>query len=142
MAVDLSERALDITRANADAHRAPVVVERRDALALESEEERWDIIVSNPPYIRESETATMHSNVVCHEPREALFVPDSDPLLFYRAIARYATTALRHGAPIYFECNTSLVEATAQLLSDIGLVNVVTRDDQFGKPRFIKAIRP
>ncbi|MBQ6228409.1 MAG: peptide chain release factor N(5)-glutamine methyltransferase [Prevotella sp.] len=142
VAVDLSERALDITRANADAHRAPVVVERRDALALESEEERWDIIVSNPPYIRESETATMHSNVVCHEPREALFVPDSDPLLFYRAIARYATTALRHGAPIYFECNTSLVEATAQLLSDIGLVNVVTRDDQFGKPRFIKAIRP
>lgn len=142
VAVDLSKRALDITRTNADAHHAAVVVERRDALALESEDERWDIIVSNPPYIRESEAAIMHPNVTRHEPHEALFVPDSDPLLFYRAIARYATTALRHGASIYFECNTALVEATAQLLSDIGLVKVETRDDQFGKPRFIKAIRP
>ena len=140
--MDVGERALGITRANADAHHAPVVVERRDALALKSEDERWDIIVSNPPYIRESEAAIMHPNVTRHEPREALFVPDNDPLLFYRAIARYATTALRHGASIYFECNTALVEATAQLLNDIGLVNVVTRDDQFGKPRFIKAIRP
>ncbi len=142
VAADLSERALAVCRTNAATHQAPVVVERRDALAMGDDHERWDIIVSNPPYIRESEARDMHPNVTGHEPAEALFVPDDDPLLFYRHIGQYATTALRHGAALYFECNTALVDATARLMEDTGLAHVETRPDQFGKPRFIKALRP
>lgn len=142
VAVDLSERALAITRGNASALHAPVVVERRDALQMEDADEQWDIIVSNPPYIRQSEQSGMHPNVTLHEPPEALFVPDADPLLFYRAIARYATKALRHGGALYFECNTALVTHTASLVSTFGLTSVATRADQFGRDRFIKAIRP
>ena len=141
VAFDISEQALAVTLRNAATHHAPIEVKLRNALMMEGDHEQWDIIVSNPPYIRESERKDMHPNVTRHEPDLALFVPDDDPLVFYRAIGLYATTALRHGGKLYFECNTALVDATTHLLQQQGFTQVTSRADQFGRPRFIKAIR-
>lgn len=158
---DISEDALRIAADNAERLGADVMFRRRDALRLEedfSAEERleaeqggaealsdtnaaepWGIIVSNPPYICNREAADMHANVLRHEPHLALFVPDTDPLLFYRAIARYAMRSLRKGGWLLFECNTLYAHDTAQMASDMGFVTSVVEDDCFGKPRFVKA---
>lgn len=158
---DISEDALRIAADNAERLGAEVEFRRRDALRLEedfSAEERleaeqggaealsdtnaaepWDIIVSNPPYICNREAADMHANVLRHEPHLALFVPDTDPLLFYRAIARYAMRNLRKGGWLLFECNTLYAHDTAQMASDMGFATSVVEDDCFGKPRFVKA---
>lgn len=154
---DISEDALRIATDNAERLGADVKFRRRDALRLEenfpAEEnqggaealsdtnaaEPWDIIVSNPPYICNREAADMHANVLRHEPHLALFVPDTDPLLFYRAIARYAMRSLRKGGWLLFECNTLYAYDTAQMASDMGFATSVVEDDCFGKPRFVKA---
>lgn len=155
---DISEDALRIAADNAKRLGAEVEFRRRDALRLEddfSAEEKleaeqggaealrdsasWDIIVSNPPYICNREAADMHANVLRHEPHLALFVPDTDPLLFYRAIARYAMRSLRKGGWLLFECNTLYAHDTAQMVSDMGFATSVVEDDCFGKPRFVKA---
>lgn len=159
---DISEDALRIAADNAERLGADVKFRRRDALRLEeekSEEMRlekekggaevliadnassasWDIIVSNPPYICNREAADMHANVLRHEPHLALFVPDTDPLLFYRAIARYAMRSLRKGGWLLFECNTLYAHDTAQMAADMGFATSVVEDDCFGKPRFVKA---
>ena len=155
---DISEDALRITADNAERLGADVKFRRRDALRLEedfpAEENQggaevliadnaaaasWDIIVSNPPYICNREAADMHANVLRHEPHLALFVPDTDPLLFYRAIARYAMRSLRKGGWLLFECNTLYAHDTAQMASDMGFATSVVEDDCFGKPRFVKA---
>lgn len=155
---DISEDALRIAADNAARLGADVEFRRRDALRLEedflAEENQggaealsadnvssasWDIIVSNPPYICNREAADMHANVLRHEPHLALFVPDTDPLLFYRAIARYAMRSLRKGGWLLFECNTLYAHDTAQLASDMGFATSVVEDDCFGKPRFVKA---
>lgn len=155
---DISEDALRIAADNAKRLGADVEFRRRDALSLEedfSTEERleaeqggaealrdsasWDIIVSNPPYICNREAADMHANVLRHEPHLALFVPDTDPLLFYRAIARYAMRSLKKGGWLLFECNTLYAHDTAQMTLDIGFATSIVEDDCFGKPRFVKA---
>lgn len=155
---DISEDALRIATDNAERLGAEVKFHRRDALRLEEDlpaeenqggaealsdtnaaAESWDIIVSNPPYICNREAADMHANVLRHEPHLALFVPDTDPLLFYRAIARYAMRSLRKGGWLLFECNTLYAHDTAQMASDMGFVTSVVEDDCFGKPRFVKA---
>lgn len=139
---DISEDALRIAADNAARLGAEVKFRRRDALRLEeekSEEIMLDIIVSNPPYICNREAADMHANVLRHEPHLALFVPDTDPLLFYRAIARYAMRSLRKGGWLLFECNTLYAHDTAQMASDMGFATSVVEDDCFGKPRFVKA---
>lgn len=155
---DISEDALRIATDNAERLGAEVKFRRRDALRLEedfpAEENQggaevliadnassasWDIIVSNPPYICNREAADMHANVLRHEPHLALFVPDTDPLLFYRAIARYAMRNLRKGGWLLFECNTLYAHDTAQMASDMGFATSVVEDDCFGKPRFVKA---
>lgn len=155
---DISEDALRIAADNAERLGADVKFRRRDALRLEenfpAEEnqggaealsdtnaaaESWDIIVSNPPYICNREAADMHANVLRHEPHLALFVPDTDPLLFYRAIARYAMRSLRKGGWLLFECNTLYAHDTAQMASDMEFATSVVEDDCFGKPRFVKA---
>ena len=154
---DISEDALLIAADNAERLGADVKFRRRDALRLEedfpAEENQggaealsdtnaaasWDIIVSNPPYICNREAADMHANVLRHEPHLALFVPDTDPLLFYRAIARYAMRSLRKGGWLLFECNTLYAHDTAQMASDMGFATSVVEDDCFGKPRFVKA---
>lgn len=154
---DISEDALRIAADNAERLGADVKFRRRDALRLEeyfpAEEnqggaealsdtnaaaESWDIIASNPPYICNREAADMHANVLRHEPHLALFVPDTDPLLFYRAIACYAMRSLRKGGWLLFECNTLYAHDTAQMASDMGFATSVVEDDCFGKPRFVK----
>ena len=155
---DISEDALRIAADNAERLGADVKFRRRDALRLEEDfpaeenqggaealsdtnaaAESWDIIVSNPPYICNREAADMHANVLRHEPHLALFVPDTDPLLFYRAIARYAMRSLKKGGWLLFECNTLYAHVTAQMASDMGFATSVVEDDCFGKPRFVKA---
>lgn len=155
---DISEDALRIAADNAERLGAEVKFRRRDALRLEEDflaeenqggaealsdtnaaAESWDIIVSNPPYICNREAADMHANVLRHEPHLALFVPDTDPLLFYRAIARYAMRSLRKGGWLLFECNTLYAHDTAQMASDMGFATSVVENDCFGKPRFVKA---
>lgn len=154
---DISEDALRIAADNAARLGAEVKFRRRDALRLEEDfpaeenqggaealsdtnaAEPWDIIVSNPPYICNREAADMHANVLRHEPHLALFVPDTDPLLFYRAIARYAMRSLRKGGWLLFECNTLYAHDTAQMASDMGFATSVVEDDCFGMPRFVKA---
>ena len=155
---DISEDALRIAADNAERLGADVKFRRRDALRLEEDfpaeenqggaealsdtnaaAESWDIIVSNPPYICNREAAAMHANVLRHEPHLALFVPDTDPLLFYRAIARYSMRSLRKGGWLLFECNTLYAHDTAQMASDMGFATSVVEDDCFGKPRFVKA---
>ena len=98
----------------------------------------WDLIVSNPPYICDSERSAMDDNVLLHEPHTALFVPDDDPLRFYRAIARYALLTLNIGGSLLFECNTRYAEATGTMLSDMGFEEVTVSDDCFGLPRFVR----
>ena len=155
---DISEDALRIAADNAERLGADVKFRRRDALRLEEDfpaeenqggaevlsdtnaaAESWDIIVSNPPYICNREAADMHANVLRHEPHLALFVPDTDPLLFYRAIASYAMRSLRKGGWLLLECNTLYAHDTAQMASDMGFATSVVEDDCFGKPRFVKA---
>ncbi|WP_297007107.1 peptide chain release factor N(5)-glutamine methyltransferase [Prevotella sp.] len=139
---DISEDAIRIAADNAERLGADVKFRRRDALRLEeekSEEIMLDIIVSNPPYICNREAADMHANVLRHEPHLALFVPDTDPLLFYRAIASYAMRSLRKGGWLLFECNTLYAHDTAQMALDMGFATSVVEDDCFGKPRFVKA---
>lgn len=155
---DISEDALRIAADNAKRLGADVKFRRRDALRLEEDfpaeenqggaealsdtnaaAESWNIIVSNPPYICNREAADMHANVLRHEPHLALFVPDTDPLLFYRAIARYAMRSLRKGGWLLFECNMLYAHDTAQMASDMGFATSVVEDDCFGKPRFVKA---
>lgn len=155
---DISEEALRIAADNAERLGADVKFRRRDALRLEedfpAEENQsgaevliadnassasWDVIVSNPPYICNREAADMHANVLRHEPHLALFVPDTDPLLFYRAIARYSMRSLRKGGWLLFECNTLYAHDTAQMASNMGFATSVVEDDCFGKPRFVKA---
>lgn len=133
---DISADALAIAAANARGLGADVVFKLRDALDASDTSGSWDIIVSNPPYIREAERADMAVNVLDYEPESALFVPDDDPLLFYSAIARYAHGSLRHGGKLLFECNTRFATATADMMRSCGFDDVRVAADCFGKPRF------
>mgnify|MGYP000998462878 CR=1 FL=1 len=102
----------------------------------------WDLIVSNPPYICDSERSAMDDNVLLHEPHTALFVPDDDPLRFYRAIARYALLTLNIGGSLLFECNTRYAEATGAMLRDMCFEEVTVSDDCFNLPRFVRGSSP
>lgn len=135
---DISEEALRTAQDNADALKAEVVFRKRDALRADNTAAPWDLIVSNPPYICDSERSAMDDNVLLHEPHTALFVPDDDPLRFYRAIARYALLTLNIGGNLLFECNTRYAEATGKMLSDMGFKEVTVSDDCFNLPRFVR----
>lgn len=135
---DISTDALAIAAGNAHKLGASVRFEHQDALSAPDDEERWDVIVSNPPYICDRERANMSDNVLSYEPELALFVPDSDPLLFYRAIARYASKALKPGGRLLFETNTAYAHEVAQVMADEGFTAIEVRNDCFGKPRMVK----
>ncbi|MCI6307863.1 MAG: HemK family protein methyltransferase [Prevotella sp.] len=137
---DISTDALAIAAGNAHRLGASVRFEHQDALSAPDDEERWDVIVSNPPYICDKERADMSDNVLSYEPELALFVPDSDPLLFYRAIARYASKALKPGGRLLFETNTAYVYEVAQTMADEGFTAIEVRNDCFGKPRMVKGV--
>jgi release factor glutamine methyltransferase len=135
---DISTDALAIAAGNAHRLGASVRFEHQDALSAPDDEERWDVIVSNPPYICDRERADMSDNVLSYEPELALFVPDSDPLLFYRAIARYASKALKPGGRLLFETNTAYTHEVAQVMANEGFTAIEVRNDCFGKPRMVK----
>lgn len=139
---DISEEALRTAESNAKALKAEVAFCKRDALRAEESVAPWNLIVSNPPYICDSERADMDDNVLLHEPHTALFVPDDDPLRFYRAIARYALRSLSNGGSLLFECNTRYAEATGEMMREMGFEDVTVNDDCFGLPRFVKGNSP
>jgi len=138
-ALDISREALEIARENG--RRLGVEVEwiEDDALGgmARLAGRRFDVIVSNPPYIPRSEMASMHRNVTGYEPHEALFVDDSDPLAFYRAIARAAVGMLSDGGSLLFEVHERLAERTADVLRAEGFADVRIEKDCFGKQRMV-----
>jgi len=143
---DISEKALEVARKNAKRTHVHVSFEQVDVLSAplphrEEPEAGFDIIVSNPPYVCKEEKEQMEPHVLEHEPHEALFVPDDDPLLFYRHIGNYAKTALYEGGKLYFEINPRFCKDTERLLSGLGFHDIQVRKDQFGKERFISACR-
>lgn len=135
---DISTDALTIAAGNAHRLGASVRFEHQDALSAPDDKACWDVIVSNPPYICDRERADMSDNVLSYEPELALFVPDSDPLLFYRAIAHYASKALKPGGRLLFETNTAYAHEVAQAMADEGFTAIEVRNDCFGKPRMVK----
>lgn len=154
---DISEDALRIAQGNVEMLKARNVrIEYQDALALRkaantteisdsepdsSPSKDWDLIVSNPPYICEKEKADMEKNVLEHEPSLALFVPDEDPLKFYRAIAEYASSALKSGGALYFEINPIYEKETREMLLKLDFKDIETKEDAFGKKRMMRAIK-
>ena len=137
---DISEDALRIAQGNVEMLKAGNVrIEYQDALMLPKTAEAADIIVSNPPYICEKEKADMEKNVLEHEPSIALFVPDEDPLKFYRAIAEYASSALKPEGALYFEINPIYEKETREMLQSLGFKDIETKEDAFGKKRMMKA---
>lgn len=135
-AIDISDPALAVARRNASLLRARVNFRRDDILSAKPDLNTYDIIVSNPPYIADSERQTMDPRVYGHEPTGALFVPDSDPLKFYRAIAAYAATALSHGGALYFEINPLFVDGLRDLLTKAGFADIDILRDFRGNYRF------
>lgn len=166
---DISKDALRIAQGNVEMMKAGNVrIEHQDALALPKAAEpdnekmkgnadkevvkpkgeaktpstqKWDLIVSNPPYICEKEKADMEKNVLEHEPSLALFVPDEDPLKFYRAIAEYASSALKSGGALYFEINPIYEKETREMLLKLDFKDIETKEDAFGKKRMMRAIK-
>lgn len=140
-AMDVSPDALRIAQGNADALGARVDFVLQDILHPSPTDRQWDVIVSNPPYVCQSEAADMEDNVLLHEPSLALFVPDQDPLLFYRSIALYGLDHLLPGGWLFFEINRAYARETADMLGGYGYQQVVCRQDQFGNPRMVCARR-
>jgi release factor glutamine methyltransferase len=143
---DISEEALAVAQKNAKLMGVEVRFEKQDALCPleergERREERWDLIVSNPPYICNKEREAMERNVLEHEPQQALFVPDDDPLQFYRAIAQYGQHALKPEGWLFFEINPLYAKDMQEMLSMMSYHDIEMKTDQFGKQRMIKAQR-
>lgn len=141
-AMDISADALRIAGGNASMLQADVELVQEDILHPARRERQWDIIVSNPPYIRHMEAGDMEATVLEHEPHTALFVPDSDPLLFYRAIGQYAWEHLGRQGKLWFEINREFHRETCQLLEGFGFTGIEARKDFYDNYRFVKATRP
>lgn len=139
VAVDVSESALEVARENARRHRVSVDFVRCDMLQ-EGPSGHFDLIVSNPPYVTLQEKDEMRPNVLRYEPHRALFVPDDDPLVFYRAIAEYGCRSLNPGGMLWFELNERYGSEVASLLEQSGYSEVTVHDDMFGKQRMAEAV--
>lgn len=138
-ALDFSKRALDMATSNANRNQVEVDFYQQDILIAGGFKEKYDIIVSNPPYVREQEKAEVETNVLGFEPHAALFVSDQDPLVFYRKIAALALENLLPKGILFLEINQYLGNETVALLKNTGFKSVELRQDMFGKDRMIKA---
>lgn len=139
-ATDISQGALAVARKNAEALGANVTFREEDLLAPPAYENGiFDLVVSNPPYVRESEKKEMSPHVLNHEPSLALFVPDDDPLRFYRAIARVGRTSLKPQGILALEINRALSKEVAMMLEKYGFTDISIHEDQFHNPRFVFA---
>ena len=139
---DVSEKALDIARRNKLLNQVDITLAQVDIFDTALPDIHVDVLVSNPPYITEKERSGMERNVLDWEPELALFVPDSDPLLFYRRIAEVGCDILVSGGTLYYEINRAYGKETVQLLEGMGYQSVELRKDMFGNDRMIKAFRP
>jgi release factor glutamine methyltransferase len=134
MGIDISSEALEVARDNAQRNGVEVEWQQLDILDkhLETKDDwQWDIVVSNPPYICEKEKADMESRVLDYEPHSALFVPDNDPLLFYRRIASLKAPML------FFEINEAYGREVCEMMEEMGYTNVQLKHDMYGKPRMV-----
>ena len=138
-AIDISPDALAVAQRNADALGAKITFRNADILRAEPKADSFDMIVSNPPYICDSERQSMEKNVVDYEPRQALFVDKADPMLFYRAITRYAATALSEGGSVWLEINERFGSEVVRCAEEAGLTDAAVIKDEYGKERFVKA---
>lgn len=140
-AFDVSAEALETAKENAILNQTAVNFNIVDILNAPPLTKKWDIIVSNPPYIPELEKNEILPNVLNHEPHLALFVPDNDPLLFYRKIALFACSNLQSGGKLFFEIHRDAGQSCIDLLTELGYSSVELRKDIFGNDRMIKAER-
>ena len=138
---DISEGALQVARRNCVRNEVEVLLRQQDVLSAVPEGELYQVIVSNPPYICEKEKVDMDANVLDWEPETALFVPDADPLLFYRKIAELGVSMLCEGGALYFEINRAYGEETLRMLEGLEYRQLELRKDDFGNDRMIKACR-
>ncbi len=141
-AIDISEKALEVAKENAINNNVDVTFIHDDILSLKNKiETKFDIIVSNPPYVRELEKADMRNNVLEWEPHNALFVSDDDPLIFYRSILEFAKTNLNQDGEIWFEINEYLGKEMTDLCKEYGFSKVDIFKDFRGKERIAKAVK-
>lgn len=145
---DISGEALRIAQNNAKVLSAAITFERRDALNLSQSTiptspsvPQWDIIVSNPPYIAPQERDEMEKNVLDFEPDLALFAPEDNPIIFYQRIGDYALQHLTSNGLLFFELNPLTSDNVFNYLCELGFTDIEIRQDQFGKPRFLKATK-
>ncbi len=139
---DISAEALRVAAVNVKRYGGKVTLFQADILQDELPDCRVDVLVSNPPYITESERGEMEVNVLDWEPELALFVPDTDPLRFYRRIARKGLDWLTEGGALYFEINRAYGAETVRMLEECGYRDIALRKDLSGNDRMIKAVRP
>ena len=144
-ALDISTKALEVAKQNAKLNAVEVDFIELNILEtchpeLDSASQKFDVIVSNPPYVRELEKAEMKGNVLKHEPELALFVDNTNPLIFYKAITEFATHSLKAGGTLYFEINQYLGAEMIQLLEDFNFKDIELKKDMFSNNRMIKAI--
>jgi len=137
-AIDVSENALEVAKHNSKLNEVEVDFIQKDILTTDFLDYKFDVIVSNPPYVRELEKKEMHRNVLENEPHLALYVTDEDPLVFYKKIGILAKSGLRQSGSLYFEINQYLAEETAMMLQELGFKTEV-RKDIFGNDRMLKA---
>ena len=139
-AIDISQGALDVAGENAKTLKSKVEFQLRDALSLQKDRgEQYDIIVSNPPYIAECERKDMERSVLDYEPSTALFVPNNDPLRFYRAIATFGVDALSQGGYIYYEINPLFASEMIEMMHKLGYQDIEIINDMQGKERILCA---
>lgn len=141
-AIDISEAALDLSHINSTTLGASVDFLKIDVLNEDLPQMEMDILVSNPPYVRESEKVSMHQNVLNHEPHVALFVPDEDPLVFYRVISQKGKSVLKSGGRLYFEINEALGQQVVDLLSALDYKEIRLIKDLNERDRIIAAVKP
>ena len=139
-AIDVSAKALVIAKKNAELNTVNVTFIQKNILETADLEQQFDIIVSNPPYVRMLEKAEINPNVLQYEPHLALFVDDNDALLFYRKIAELAKINLSENGSLYFEINQYLGKETVELLMNLGFKNIELRKDIYGNNRMISCI--
>ncbi len=137
-ALDISEEALKVAKENADINKVEIDFFQTDILNTKALPKQFNIIVSNPPYVRELEKKMMQQNVLKYEPESALYVADEDPLLFYRAISNLAKTHLNPNGKLFFEINEYLSEEMKSLVRSEGFKNIEVKKDIFGKDRMLK----
>ncbi len=141
-ALDISDEVLTVARENATANHVEVTWIQADILQLTALPFHFDVIISNPPYVRQLEKLDMDKNVKDYEPPKALFVPDDHPLMFFECIADLGMNYLQPGGSLYFEINQYLGQETIRVLEGRGFSDIELRQDIFGNDRMIRAVRP